>query len=179
MKNLKRILNLLSKTLVLSWITYQGFLPGVTSSTDVLTEYHLELACVQELLFYEGRGTGSSGMTKIAQVLQNRKNSSKFQKSYCGVSKAKRQFSFHQDKHNQTVDKRPYSLDNQAWHTAGTIALLTVNNALDDPFRGFGVGTVMYYHSKEVKPSWSLKMKQVLTDKYHVFLKEHSKVKTK
>lgn len=179
MKPLKHFLNTLAKTLVLSWITYQGFLPGVTSSTDVLTEYHLELACVQELLFYEGRGTGSSGMTKIAQVLQNRKNSSKFQKSYCGVSKARRQFSFWQDKHKQTVDKRPYSLDNQAWNTAGTIAYLTVNNELQDPFKAFGVGTVMYYHTKEVKPSWSLKMKQVITDKYHVFLKEHTKGKSK
>lgn len=179
MKILKHILNLLSKTLVLCWITYQGFIPGITSSTDVLTEYHLELACVQELLFYEGRNTGSSGMTKIAQVLQNRKNSSKFQGSYCGVSKARRQFSFHQDKHRQYVDKRPYSIDNQAWHTAGTIAYLTVNDELVDPFRGFGAGTVMYYHTKEVKPSWSLKMKQVLQDKYHVFLKEHNKGKSK
>ena len=179
MKTPKRILNLLTKTFVLSWITYQGFLPGSTSSTDVLTEYHLELGCVQELLFYEGRGTGSQGMTKIAQVVQSRKNSSKFQGSYCGVSKAKRQFSFWQDKHSQTVDKRPYSLDTAAWHTAGTIALLTVNNELIDPFKAFGVGTVLYYHSKDVKPSWSLKMKQVLTDRYHVFLKEHSKGKAK
>lgn len=179
MKTPKRILNLLSKTLVLSWITYQGFLPGITSSTDVLTEYHLELACVQELLFYEGRNTGYSGMTKIAQVLQNRKNSNKFQGTYCKVSKAKAQFSFHQDKHKQYVDKRPYSLDSTAWHTAGTIAYLTVNNELQDPFKSFGVGTVMYYHTKEVKPSWSLKMKQVLTDRYHVFLKEHSKGKAK
>lgn len=179
MKNLKRILNLLSKTLVLSWITYQGFLPGITSSTDVLTEYHLELGCVQELLFYEGRNTGYSGMTKIAQVLQNRKNSNKFQGTYCKVSKAKYQFSFHQDKHKQYVDKRPYSLDSTAWDTAGTIAYLTVNNELNDPFKAFGVGTVMYYCTTEVKPSWSLKMRKVLSDKYHNFFKEHQKAKNK
>ena len=179
MKTLDHFLSTLSKTLVISWITYQGFLPGVTSSTDVLTEYHLELACVQELLFYEGRNTSSSGMTKIAQVLQNRKNSSKFQGSYCGVSKARRQFSFWQDKHRQYVDKRPYSLDTAAWNTAGTIAYLTVNNGLQDPFKSFGVGTVMYYCTKEVKPSWSLKMRKVMSDKYHSFFKEHNKGNSK
>ena len=179
MKTPKRILNLLAKTLVLLGITYQSFLPGSTSSTDVLTESHLELACVQELLFYEGRGAGSLGMTKIAQVVQNRKNSSKFQSTYCKVSKARRQFSFHQDKQSQTVDKRPCSLDSISWYTAGTIALLTVNDELKDPFKAFGVGTVLYYHSKDIKPSWSLKMKQVLQDRYHVFLKEHVKGRAK
>lgn len=171
MKTISHLLNLLSKTLVLSWITYQGFLPGITSSTDVLTEYHQELGCLQELLFYEARGTGTKGMTAVAQVLQNRKKSSKFPSTYCGVSKAKRQFSFHQDKHRQYVDKRPYSIDTTAWNTAGTIAYLTVNDELIDPFKSFGVGAVMYYHGKTVKPSWSTKLQLVYSDAFHRYYK--------
>jgi len=174
-KILKKSCKVLAKTLVLSWVLYQGFLPGSTSSTDTPSEYHKELSCLHELLFYEARNTSYSGMTKVAQVVQNRTNAKGFPSSYCGVSKQHKQFSFHQDKRNQTVNTNPYSLDSQAWETAGTIAVLTLNDAIVDPFRGLGEGTVLYYHTPAVKPKWSQKMKKVLQDKYHLFFKEVKK----
>jgi N-acetylmuramoyl-L-alanine amidase len=171
MKNLKPRLNLLSKTLVLSWITYQGFLPGITSSTDVITEYHLELACVQELLFYEGRGTGAKGMMAVASVVKNRTNLKGFPSTYCGVSRQRFQFSFHGDKHNQYTNKNPYSLDSQAFALAGSVARLTLDDRLVAPFGG----STAYYHTPEVKPSWAKKMKVVLKDKFHVFYSDVKK----
>jgi len=169
---LKKSCKVLTKTLVLSWIVYQGFLPGSTSNTDTTSEYHKELSCLHELLFYEARNTSYSSMTKVAKVVQNRTNAKGFPSSYCGVSKQRFQFSYHMDKHKQSVNTSQYSMDSAAWETAGTIARDTLDNTLSDPFKYLGGDSVLYYHTPAVKPKWSQKMKKVLQDKYHMFFKK-------
>jgi N-acetylmuramoyl-L-alanine amidase len=157
-------------TLAKTLIALSFFIQGCTSSTDVQTEYHQELSCLTELLFYEARGTGAKGMTAVATVVKNRTNLKGFPSTYCGVSKQHRQFSFHQDKHNQYVDKNPYSLDTAAFSLAGSVAYLTLNDRLVAPFGG----STAYYHTPEVKPSWSKKMKVVLKDRFHVYYSKHT-----
>jgi spore germination cell wall hydrolase CwlJ-like protein len=153
------------KTFTACLIVYAGLTPGITSSTDVQTEYHSELSCLTELLFYEARGTGSNGMIQVAQVVKNRTNLKGFPQSYCGVSKQHKQFSYHADKHKQKVNLSPYSLDTTAFALAGTVARLTLEDRLVAPFGG----SVGYYHTHEVKPSWAKRMKVVLKDRWHVF----------
>jgi N-acetylmuramoyl-L-alanine amidase len=165
MKKLHRILGIILKTLTLISVTSCGVLPSSTSSTDVQTEYHQELSCLTELLFYEARGTGTKGMAAVATVVKNRTNLKGFPSTYCGVSKQHRQFSFHQDKHIQYINKNPYSMDTAAFTLAGTVAYLTLNDRLVAPFGG----STAYYHTPEVKPSWAKRMKVVLKDKWHIF----------
>jgi N-acetylmuramoyl-L-alanine amidase len=152
-------------------IALSFFITGCTSSADVPTEYHSELSCLTELLFYEARGTGAKGMAAVATVVKNRTNLKGFPSTYCGVSKAKSQFSFHGDKTKQKVNLSPQSLDTAAFTLAGTVAYLTLNDRLVAPFGG----SVGYYHTPEVKPSWSKKMKVVLRDRFHVFYSDVKK----
>jgi spore germination cell wall hydrolase CwlJ-like protein len=153
------------KTFTACLIVYTGLTPGITSSTDVQTEYHLELSCLTELLFYEARNTGSNGMIQVAQVVKNRTRIKGFPSSYCGVSKQTHQFSFWLDKHKQKVNLSPQSLDTAAFTLAGTVARLTLEDRLVAPFSG----SVGYYHTHEVKPSWAKRMKVVMRDRWHIF----------
>jgi spore germination cell wall hydrolase CwlJ-like protein len=169
MKKLYRIpqiiLGIILKTLVGFSVLSLGVIPYSTSSTDVQTEYYSELSCLTELLFYEARNTGSNGMIQVAQVVKNRTNLKGFPQSYCGVSKQRFQFSFHQDKHKQKVNLSPQSLDTVAFTLAGTVARLTLEDRLVAPFGG----STVYYHTHEVKPSWARRMKVVMKDRFHVF----------
>jgi len=166
--NLGNILGTSLKTLVVSL----GFLWSFTSSTDVPVEYHQELGCLQELLFYEARGTGTKGMTAVATVVKNRTNLKGFPSTYCGVSRQRFQFSFHGDKHNQKVNLSPYSLDTAAFVLAGTTARDTLEERLVPPFNAAVEDHVLYYHAPAVKPSWAKRLKKVYQDQYHVFYKK-------
>lgn len=159
-----KILNKINKCLVIclilaSFCTCHPVLP-----TELPDEY-VQLQCLTELLFYEGRGTKYEGMLAIAHVVKNRAKEKS--ESFCTISKEKSQFSFHKDKHKQVV-RIDSKADTGAFNLAEYVALGVQEERLLSPFKASG--KVLWYHTNSIaRPSWTSKMKVQYKDRWHTF----------
>lgn len=168
-----KILNKINKSLCICLILASFCTYRVAEPKELPVEY-VELQCLTELLFYEGRGTKYEGMLAIAHVVQNRA----LQKSeyFCTISKEKSQFSFHKDKHKQVV-RRDSKADTEAFNLAEYVALGVQEERLLSPFKRDSKG-VMWYHSAKIpRPSWTSKMQVQYTDRWHIFYSKRKETK--
>ncbi len=123
-----------------------------------------DLDCLTQVVYYEARGEGRSGMQAVAQVVLNRVRHPAFPKTICGVvyqGAARRtgcQFSF-------TCNGAMRGRVNQAaWSRARTIA----SGALSGSVYA-GVGNATHFHTTGVSPTWRNSLIRVNQVGSHLF----------
>lgn len=103
-----------------------------------------------EVIFHEARGLAEDEMIYVANVVNNRVDSSMFPDTVCKVVYQKGQFSWtaHNPNTKKIISRNP--AEKASWDQANRIATLAVSGQLPDRTMG-----AMWYHTKQVKPSWS------------------------
>ena len=101
-----------------------------------------DLACLAEAVYFEARGTGTTGETAVAHVVVNRAKSPKFPGSVCGVVADGCQFSYRCDGHSDSLSEPGSRV------RAYKVAEAVLSGAPD-----FTKGA-LFFHSARVSPGW-------------------------
>ncbi len=123
-----------------------------------------EWACLSEALYFEARGESFKGISAVAEVIVNRRNSGLFPGSVCRVinqgvgGKRGCQFSYKCDGHKEVFRERG------AYTRVAKIARLVLDGAMPQV-----TGGALYYHTKAVRPSWSRKFHRTANVGAHYF----------
>ena len=132
-----------------------------------MPKMHRELKCLSEALYFEARGEQIEGQIAVADVIINRKNSSKFPSTICGVvsegshRRHACQFSYNCDGKLELIyDKKTYS-------RIVKLSSMILNGAFSDVTNG-----ATFFHASEVSPSWSKKFKKTRKIGRHIFYKK-------
>lgn len=132
-------------------------------------------SCLAANIFFEARGEGRRGMETVAAVTLNRVQSPKYPKDVCSVVFQKKQFSWtHQQSRKVIWRVLNGSLegfnakDRAAYREAKIIAQKALKAEL-----GIEIPTnVLWYHTKQVKPSWSKRLQKLGSVGQHILYKE-------
>lgn len=101
-----------------------------------------DLECLAEAVYFEARGTGTTGETAVAHVVVNRSRSPQFPNSVCGVVADGCQFSYRCDGRSDAL------ADPNARARAYRVAE-TVLSGASDITRG-----ALFFHSAAARPGW-------------------------
>ena len=116
-----------------------------------------DIDCLAQNIYHESRGEPLEGQIAVAQVTVNRVKSKEFQSSVCKVVHANRQFSW-------TINKSKKVKDRKAWESAVVIATAVLTNSTRLPdFKA------LYFHTKQIRPSWSRTKRIVAKIGNHIF----------
>lgn len=121
-------------------------------------------SCLTEALYFEARGESVKGQFAVAEVILNRKDSSRFPTSVCGVVRqgtGKRyqcQFTYTCDGHKEVIHEPA------AYQRAGKIAALMLKGAKRSLTKG-----ATHYHTQAVNPRWARKFPRTATIGVHHF----------
>ena len=143
----------------------QFFSKGALDSLRMPKMYR-ELKCLSEALYFEARGEQIEGQIAVADVIINRKNSSQFPGTICGVVSEgahKRhacQFSYNCD------GKLELIYDKKTYRRIVKLSSMILNGAFSDVTNG-----ATFFHASEVSPSWSKKFKMTRKIGRHIFYK--------
>jgi N-acetylmuramoyl-L-alanine amidase len=110
--------------------------PGVKKPSDS------NLACLAEAIYFEARGTGTTGETAVAHVVVNRAESPKFPRTVCGVVAEGCQFSYRCDGRSDAL------ADPRSRAKAFKIAETVLAGAPDI------TDGALFFHSARVSPGW-------------------------
>lgn len=127
-----------------------------------------EKECIYEALWHEARGESKEGIHAVASVIQNRVYSGRYPKNFCEVVQQGRQFSYRNRK-GVVVTPTPNAFQLQ---TARVIDRLSTE-MLTGEFKASVAPSVLWYHTKKVKPQWSKQFKKVKVIGNHVFYSEN------
>lgn len=125
-----------------------------------------EWECLTEALYFEARGENFDGISAVAEVIINRKNSPKFPNSICSVisqgvgGRPGCQFSYNCD------GKAEVYHEPKAYVRVAKMAKLKLDGRLKKLTDG-----ALFYHTKTVRPSWSRKFRQTVNVGGHLFYK--------
>lgn len=134
---------------------FVAFTPSV-----VYAYSYKDMKCLADNAFYEARGEGVKGMQAVMDVTLNRVKSDKFPSTVCGVVYQRKQFSWtHQPKQKITKKELDYEYE---------IALHLARNMMLGSGRGITKGA-LFYHERNISPTWSKQMYAVKRIKKHVF----------
>lgn len=126
-----------------------GELPSVELDDD--------MRCLAVAVYYESKGEPLEGQLAVAQVVLNRRDSSRWPSSLCGVVYQRGQFSF-------TWDGRSDNPANsETWRTAQAIAMI----AAADDWQAI-VPDATHFHATRVRPGWH-KLQRVSAVGNHIF----------
>mgnify|MGYP003313393709 FL=1 len=131
-----------------------------------MPKMYRELKCLSEALYFEARGEQIEGQIAVADVIINRKNSSQFPGTICGVVSEgahKRhacQFSYNCD------GKLELIYDKKTYRRIVKLSSMILNGAFSDVTNG-----ATFFHASEVSPSWSKKFKKTRKIGRHIFYK--------
>ena len=120
--------------------------------------------CLTEAIYFEARSELIKGQFAVAEVILNRVDSQKFPNSICGVvnqgsnRRNACQFSYNCDGLMEYIENR------KAYNLAGKIARVMIDGGARELVKG-----ATFYHNKDVKPSWSLKLKNTANVGDHKF----------
>ena len=123
-----------------------------------------EWACLTEALYFEARGETFKGISAVAEVIVNRKNSRRFPNSVCAVisqgvgGKPGCQFSYKCDGRAEVI-REP-----KAYVRVGKIAKLMLEGRLTKVTDG-----ALFYHTTAVRPKWSRKFRRTAKVGVHLF----------
>ena len=127
-----------------------------------------EWQCLSEALYFEARGETLEGQAAVAEVILNRKASSRYPNSICGVvnqgtgRKHACQFSY-------TCDGLPETISEPgAYRTVGKIA-----RAVMDGAPRLLPTDVTHYHTTAVSPSWASQYERTGQIGVHVFYRAY------
>jgi spore germination cell wall hydrolase CwlJ-like protein len=129
-----------------------------------------ERDCLAQAIYHEARGESSAGQLAVANVIVNRARSEKYPSSLCGViyqganqGRYKCQFTFACDGRVDAPGER------QAW--ARSVAL--AKDVYAEYATGAKIGAVpdsaLFYHTTNVRPSWSYTFSRVAEVGAHIF----------
>ncbi len=132
-----------------------------------MPKMHRELKCLSEALYFEARGEQIEGQIAVADVIINRKNSSYFPNTICGVvsegshRRHACQFSYNCDGKLELIyDKKTYG-------RIVKLSSMILNGAFSNVTKG-----ATFFHASEVSPSWSKKFKKTRKIGRHIFYKK-------
>lgn len=114
-----------------------------------------DINCIVENAFHEARGEGLYGMLLVTQVVLNR---SDYRNNFCEVVYKHKQFSW--------TDKKVKKVPKEFKIKIKPILMKLVNYeiAIHNKY-----SNAYFYHSVEIKPKWSKKVKYIGTYKNHKF----------
>lgn len=157
-------------------LTFQTAIEYIDEKKEVDIVYasfvEKEKECLVEALWYEARGEGEKGLRSVLSVLHNRKNSKYYPDTYCKVVDQPMQFSY---RNNYPSGYRLNSFKatyNRSEHLTYTKILKLAEKASKGLFKPNLKPSVMWYHSKAVKPYWTKGMKVVAKIEGHIFYKK-------
>jgi spore germination cell wall hydrolase CwlJ-like protein len=101
-----------------------------------------DLACLAEAIYFEARGTGTTGESAVAHVVVNRAKSPSFPSTVCGVVADGCQFSYR-------CDGRPDALTDPKSRAKAFKVAETVLAGAPDITDG-----ALFFHSARVDPGW-------------------------
>lgn len=125
-----------------------------------------EWACLTEALYFEARGESFKGISAVAEVIINRKNSKKFPNTVCGVisqgvgGRPGCQFSYKCDGRAEVYHEP------RAYARVAKMARLKLDGRLPKI-----TGGALFYHTTAVRPSWSRKFLRTAKVGVHLFYK--------
>ncbi|MEM0976806.1 MAG: cell wall hydrolase [Pseudomonadota bacterium] len=130
--------------------TYATLPTGVELSALPNVEGDAEFQCMAEALYFEARGESVKGIFAVAEVIMNRKASTQFPNTICGV--------VHQGAHRMNACQFSYKCDGisdviaerDAYRKVAKIADLAIDRAVPKITEG-----ALYYHTNAVQPRWS------------------------
>lgn len=123
------------------------------------------------LIKHEAFNQSYQGMQAVAAVVVNRKQSKHYPESICAVAKQHKQFSgilksFQAKPHRKSLN----ALEAKKAAQVSTIAYKAVVGRSDAFWRYSEIPKdVLWYHTKQVKPRWTAKLKVWGTIQDHVF----------
>jgi N-acetylmuramoyl-L-alanine amidase len=128
-----------------------------------------QIHCLAQNIYYEARGEPDAGKYAVAEVTINRSESKSFPKTICAVVHQKYknvcQFSWVCTKSRPSIRS-----DDENWQQAKMIA---TNMLLFDENRSIMKNhTALYFHAKNVHPSWSKSKYHIKIIGQHIFYGE-------
>ncbi len=154
-----------------SGIVEMGLFSAESLDYFKLNDVGHEVKCLAEAIYFEARGEDVVGQYAVAEVILNRVDARQFPNSVCkvvseGASRLHScQFSYNCDGKPEYINdlksyKRILKLSNMFY--VGTARLLT--------------GGATFYHSQDVLPSWTAKLKKTGEIGRHIFYKIENRV---
>lgn len=136
---------------------------------EIQQQHEKEKQCIVEALWYEARGEGREGMKAVLSVIKNRKDHPKYPSTWCGIVHQPKQFSYR----NDTIPGKAIKIVYKQ-HEAQDLKVATslAEKAVYGAFKPILGPSVIYYHTKKVKPVWSKKLEKAATIGNHVFFNE-------
>ena len=113
------------------------------------------LHCLTEALYFEARGEGRSGQRAVAEVILNRVDSGAFPNSVCGVVHQRGQF---------TYNKNARIREKGTFARVQKVAIAALSGAPRTLTDG-----ATYFHTRQVKPSWSRRFERTTRIGSHIF----------
>jgi spore germination cell wall hydrolase CwlJ-like protein len=117
----------------------------------------IEINCLAKNIYHEARGESLQGQIAVAQVTVNRVASGQFQNNICNVVYADRQFSW-------TIGHSKKIKDTKAWEASVAVATAVLTKSV--PLPDF---KALYFHTKQVRPSWKYGKRVVAVIGNHIF----------
>ena len=141
----------------LALLTASHLAPTMVQTTSLVITKKSEIECLAKNIYHEARGEPIEGQIAVAQVTVNRVKSGEFQSNVCRAVYADRQFSW-------TNTKPKKIKDIKAWEASVIIATAVLTQSIHLPdFKA------LYFHTKQVKPSWNRNKQLVAIIGNHLF----------
>ena len=127
-----------------------------------------EELCLASTIYHESRNQSIIGQYAVADVTINRVKHDKYPDNICDVISQPHQYSWYRGK-RRLIPNTTNTISKVAWRKAILIAKISLNtpNVVFDE-------SVIYFHSVDVKPSWSKHMVFVAKIEDHIFYSETS-----
>jgi hypothetical protein len=129
-----------------------------------------ERDCLAQAIYHEARGESAAGQLAVANVIVNRARSNKYPSSLCGViyqganqGRYKCQFTFACDGRGDAPGER------QAWARSMALAKDVYAEYATGEEIGAIPDTALFYHTTNVRPSWSYTFSRVAEVGAHIF----------
>ena len=126
-----------------------------------------EWQCLTEALYFEARGEDLRGITAVAEVILNRRDSGAYPNSVCGVVHQGTsalydcQFTYNCDGRSDVINERG------AWNAVGRVASAMLAGAPRILTNG-----ATHYHTAAVNPSWAARFPRTATIGDHYFYRQ-------
>jgi len=127
-----------------------------------------EEICMAYNIMFEATSQPLEGQIAVGWVVLNRVNIARFPDSVCKVVESPYQFSWLLQPVKRGWFQHLYipSTYVGAWESAFNAARMVLSHSVEDPTRG-----ALFYHTKQVNPSWSGKMERTAVIGDHVFFR--------
>ena len=129
-----------------------------------------EVYCMAEAIYFEAGGEGYAGQIAVGNVIINRVNSFRFPDTICKVVHQGKQYKEHMIKHKCQFS---YYCDGKPEHIKNMDSFLIAARAAIDVLikKKVEMKTATHYHTIDVQPAWSKKLKYLGKIGKHKFYK--------